>query len=98
MTDTTAIIREVRDCVACWLENATEDHLTPDAVRGWTMSADDFDSIADALGLPRYLAAWEDTDIGTMEDAWREAIHEAADALDDGASPDSVALALRAFD
>lgn len=65
MTDTNAIIREVRDCVACWLENATEDHATPEVVRRWTMSAEDFDSMADALG--------------------------------DGASPDSVALALRTF-
>lgn len=98
MTDTTAIIRETRDVVACWLENATEDHPTPEAVRRWTMSAEDFDSIADALGLPRHLAAWEDDAAQALEDAWRKAIHEAADALDDGASPDSVAEALRAFD
>lgn len=98
MTDTTAIIREVRDCVACWLENATEDHLTPEAVRRWTMSAEDFDSVADALGLPRYLAAWEDDAMRALEDAWVTAINKAADALEDGASHEVVAGALRTFD
>lgn len=103
MTTAQDIRREARDCVVCWLENAIDEHVTPDAVaehvtpdavRGWTMSADDFDSVAGALGLPPHLSAWEDADALALDAEWREALSEAAEMLADGASAWAVSESL----
>lgn len=76
---TDSIRTETRDCVIFALEACAVGEV-PD-VTGWELTAADFDSVADACGLPLRLSDWSEDQREALSEAWGDAIAEAESLL-----------------